>query len=58
MVNCEKCSDYDEDFGCKKKPSEITETVCLLRHIAITLNYLTQEMIEDSDEGEQWKYSA
>ena len=54
--DCEQCPDWDANLGCKKEPSKISDQVCLLRHIAITLNYLTQVIETFSDEGDSWKW--
>jgi len=55
MLKCQDCPSWDNDLGCTCKPSEITDVVCLLRHIAITLNYLVQRIDSEIDDGEEWK---
>jgi hypothetical protein len=56
-MKCDDCEHLDKELGCKLNPSEIENNTCLLRHIAITLNYLCQELIDDSDEDNWWKKS-
>lgn len=52
---CKECKSFDSETKmCNKLPSEITDFICLLRHIAWAVNIL----IQDEDEGEQWKYGV
>lgn len=58
MIKCADCPSWDKDEGCTATPSEIGDAVCLLRHIAITLNALAVSIENQLEDGEDWKYPS
>jgi len=55
-MKCFDCPSFDkEDRICTCEPSEIDDTLCLLRNICWLLNIKIQDDRDIEDEGEEWK---
>ena len=58
MVKCSECPKLDKELEvCSLKPSEITDEICLLRHICYAINGVYSILEEEHDSGEEWKYT-
>ena len=55
-MNCILCDKFDKEVEtCGALPSELEDNTCLLRHLCYTLNYLTELIQEEVEDGEDWK---
>jgi len=56
MIPCANCPHLDrETEACSLIPSQITDEICLLRHIAYAINGVMRILEDEHDSGEEWK---